>query len=164
MLINDDMKVREQEDEANSTGDDGWLSLKDVFSFLDRSMIVPTGVFKQFRIVVEYNDTAALAKLCSANNLAPYATKTNGLLLVDEVNEGETRDLMMKNYQGVVYRPLEIDTVIVPAITGLADTAADKSKKQEQSFLVNGFINKRLMRVALIQEPTDPITFENGYV
>jgi len=158
----DDIKVREQEEENNSTGSDGWLSLKDVFSFLDRSLIVPTGVFKQFRIVVEYNDSAALAKLCNTNNLAPYATITTGLLLVDEVNEGETRDLMMKNYQGVVYRPLEIDTVIVPAITGLADTAADKSKKQEQSYLINGFINKRLVRVALIQEPTDPTTFENG--
>jgi hypothetical protein len=158
----DDIKVREQEDEANSTGEDGWLSLKDVFSFLDRSLIVPTGVFTQFRVVVEYNDSAALAKLCSTNNLAPYATKTTGLLLVDEVNEGETRDLMMKNYQGVVYRPLELDTVIVPAITGLADTAADKSKKQDQSFLINGFINKRVVRVALIQEPTDATTYENG--
>lgn len=158
----DQIKVAEQEPETTNTGESGWLSLKDVFSFLDRSMIVPTGVFKQFRLVVEYNDTEALKRLCSTQNLAPYATLNTGLLLVDEVNEGETRDLMMKNYKGVLYRPLEIDTVFVPAITGLADTAADKSKKQDSSYLINGFVNKRLMRVALIQEATDASTFLNG--
>ena len=155
------IKVAEQEPETENTGEPGWLSLKDVFSFLDRSMIVPTGVFKQFRLVVEYNDSEALKRLCSLDNIAPYTTLNTGLLLVDEVNEGETRELMMKNYQGVVYRPLEIDTVIVPGIGGLADTAAEKSKVQSQTYLLNGFVNKRLMRVALIQEPTDVSTFIN---
>jgi len=160
-FIRTEIKVREQEDEARDTGKAGWLSLKDVFSFLDRSIIVPTGIFTQFRLVVEYNSDAVLKNLASANNQT-FTTLTTGLLLVDEVNEGETRDLMMKNYQGVAYRPLEIDTVVVPTITGLADTAADNQKEQSSSFLLNGFVNKRVVRAALIQEPTDATTWQNG--
>lgn len=146
---------------GNNAGEASWLSLKDVFSFLERSIIVPTGIFKQFRIVIEYNSDSRLKELATENNLT-MSTLTSGILLVDEVNQGATRDVMMKNYQGVVYRPLEVDTVYVPPIAGLADSALDKSKSQSNNFLVTGFNNKRVMRLALIQGATDATTWKSG--
>ena len=162
-----DIQVLQQNPVANNVNSRAWLSLKDHLSFFKSSMIIPTNVFRQFRIVIEYNSAGAMAQATSVNN----ATLTTGLsatgdpnvlLLADEVNEGDMRDAMAKNYEGVVYRPLEVDTVEIPAVAGAVDSVAGSIVEQGNSYLVNGFNGKRLRRLALANVATDSATFTNG--
>lgn len=162
-----DIQVLQQNPVADNVNSRAWLSLKDHLSFFKSSMIIPTNIFRNFRIVVEYNSAGAMAQATSVNN----ATLTTGLsatgdpnvlLLADEVNEGDMRDAMAKNYEGVVYRPLEVDTVVVPAVTGTADSVSASVVDQSNSYLVNGFNGKKLKRIALANVATDSSTFTNG--
>ena len=161
------IQLVEQNPQANNVNSRAWVSLKDHLSFFRSSMVIPTNVFRQFRIVVEYFTSGAMAQATSVNNatLSTGLSATgdpNVLLLVDEMNDGDMKNSMMSNYNGVVYRPIENDSVQIPAITGLANTAADQEKEQSNSFLVNGFNNKRLVRLLAVNTPNDSATFTNG--
>ncbi len=95
--------VREQNPQANTVNSaspqKAWISLKDMLSFLGASLVVPTSVFKQLRLVVEYNTPAEMQYFVTPTNAADRAVVTEGLLLVDEVNEGDMKDMLMKNYK-----------------------------------------------------------------
>lgn len=142
---------------ANNVGQKAWISLRDCISFLRSSSVVPTNIYKQFRIVVEYNDASALKYLTSVTN-ATVSTSADALLLVDEVNDGDAKDSMMRNYEGVSYRPIEAERVVVPAVT----VADDTESEQSLSFLVNGFNNKRLNRLLVVQQSGDSSTYDVG--
>ena len=161
------IQVTEQNPQGNNVNERAWVSLKDHLSFFKSSMVIPTNIFRQFRIVVEYLTSGAMAQATSVNNatLSTGLSATgdpNVLLIVDEVNDGDMKSSMMKSYNGVVYRPIEADSVQVPAITGLANTAADQEKEQSNTFLINGFNNKRLLRLLAVNTPNDKATFTNG--
>ena len=49
-----DIQLKEQNGEGNNIGERAWVSLKDHLSFFRNSMVIPTNVFRQFRIVIEY--------------------------------------------------------------------------------------------------------------
>ena len=167
----DDIQVSVQNPHANSTlvGKEAWINLRDMLSFLSSSMEVPTNVYKQLRLVVEYNSAGAMRYLVGRND-STIETTQNGLLMVDEINDGELKDAMMANYKGVVFRPLEVDSVVAPGGTGagepfngLANTSAvTAQKEQNNSYLVNGFNGKKLHRIAVTQTPTAPATWTNG--
>jgi hypothetical protein len=46
---------------------------------------------------------------------ATLASLTGSILVADEMNPSPERDAVMKSYQGVRYRPIEHDSVHVPA-------------------------------------------------
>lgn len=155
----DNIKVTEQNPQTNTEGDGAWVSLKDLLSFLGASLVVPTTLFKQLRIVIEYNSAAEAGALLNVDNATDVSTRSDSLLLVDEVNEGDMKDMLMKNYQGVVYRPLEVDQVVVPSTGAGADTATESQPSQTNTFLMNGFNNKKLHRVMIVNSPTDASTW-----
>ena len=155
----DGVKVAEQNPQSNTAGDKAWISLKDLLSFLGASLVVPTTLFKQLRLVIEYNSATEAAKYLDSDNATAVSTTSDALLLVDEVNEGDMKSMLMKNYQGVVYRPLETDQVVVPTTGAGADTAADAQPSQSNNFLMNGFNNKKLRRVMIVNAPTDSSTW-----
>lgn len=156
-LATNSYQLATQNPVANNVGKKAWISLRDCISFLRSSSIVPTNVFRQFRVVVEYNDAAALKYLTSVTN-ATVATSADALFLVDEVNDGDAKDSMMRNYEGVSYRPIEAERVVVPAVT----VADDTESEQSVSFLVNGFNNKRLNRLLIVQQAGDSATYDVG--
>jgi len=157
------IQVKEQNLVANNVNKRAWLSLKEHLSFFKSSMSIPTNVFKQFRIVIEYLNSAEMKHSTSVNNATlstgeSATANPNVLLLVDEVNEGDMRNAMMKNYQGVVYRPLEVDSVNLGALTPAANTET----AQTQTYLVNGFDGKKLIRILQVNSPQLASTFENA--
>ncbi len=85
-LATNSYQLRTQNPVANNVGKKAWISLRDCMSFLRSSSIVPSNIFRQFRVVVEYNDAAALKYLTSVTN-ATVATSAYAIFLVDEVNE-----------------------------------------------------------------------------
>jgi hypothetical protein len=135
-----------------------WISLRDLLPFLRSSMVLPTSVYKQLRVVIEYNSPSEMQYLTDRTN-ATKSTRNNSLLLCEELNDSDMRDAIMQNYQGVVYRPIEHEQVNAPAITGLADTVAENTKVQNNNYLLNGFNNKKLIKVCVVKQATDPSTF-----
>jgi len=148
-------QVATQNPGGNNIGKKAWISLRDCISFLRSSSVVPTNVYRQFRVVVEYNDASALKYLTSVSN-AVVTTSADALFLVDEVNDGDAKDSMMRNYDGVAFRPIEAERVVVPASAPANDTEGE----QALSFLVNGFNNKRLNRLLVVQQSGDATTYD----
>ena len=129
-----------------------WLSLKDMLPFLKASLYLPTNVFKQLRVVIEYNSIAEMTNLTKVSTAAKNTTE-NSLLLCEEVGDSQFKDMVMKQYKGVVYRPIENEQVYVPSITGLTE-AGVQTKEAVNNFLLSGFNGKKLMRMSVIQQPT----------
>tara|TARA_R110000850_G_scaffold107542_2_gene219270 strand:- start:576 stop:1898 length:1323 start_codon:yes stop_codon:yes gene_type:complete len=159
---NDDIKVRKQTGYSNNVGKNAWISLRELLDFCRSSMIIPTSTFKQLRVVVDYHQSAFINKNCVLKNNGTTSSTASALLVVDEVNDGEAKDSMMSGYEGVVFRPLETDSVVVPSVSGVADNAASSQIEKTHSFLVNGFNNKRLSKIAVFQQPTDAGTWQSG--
>ena len=158
--------VREQNPQASTVQqaapEKAWISLKDILSFLGASLVVPTSVFKQLRLVVEYNNSSELQYFVNPTNAADRAVVNEGLLLVDEVNDGDMKDMLMKNYKGVFFSPLETDTVRFLGTGAGADTAAGNTPSREQNFLMNGFNGKTLKRLMVVNRPANAATWANG--
>lgn len=164
------IKVNIQNPNNALAGKEAWISLRDCLSFLENSMSVPTNVYRQLRLVVEYNDPSVLKFLCNNEN-ATHNTTENALLVVDEVNDGDLKERMMKEYKGVVYKPLEVDSVVVEGgnsaggggatdpFNSLANTPTGSRLKQSKSYLLNGFNDKKLHRLAIAQTPTSSATW-----
>lgn len=145
---------------GNETGDVGqtsWFSLKGFLPFLSASLYVPTTVFKNLRLVINWKSPAELKALASDQSLT-YETLENTALIVDELNEGDAKMAAIKNYKGVVFKAIEHDRVVVDALTPVADSTV----VQDKSYLVNGFNNKTVERLIAIQSPTDPTTYTDS--
>ena len=100
-LDKDDVQVRQQNPRPEAqavaaTQQKAWISLKDLLSFLGASLVVPTTIYRQLRLVIEFNDAAELKFLLSKTNAAAPASINDTLLLVDEVNDGDMKDMLMK--------------------------------------------------------------------
>lgn len=134
-----------------------WLSLKGLLPFLSSSLYVPTTVFKNLRVVIEWKNPNELKNAVIDRSDVEHNI-TGTALVVDEVVAGEGRDLALKNYQGVVYRAVEVDSVHVNSQIPPAGT----SKVQNNRFLVNGFNNKTVERMLVVQTPLDETSWVNG--
>jgi len=139
-----------------------WVSLQDVFSFLASSIHLPTGILKDLRLVVIYNNLAEMNKLSTRNDQTAFAP-TRPLLIADEVNPGPMFDSFVASYKGVNYTPVEGDRVIQPAIAlgDLADTAAGSQLEKNSNNLMNGFTNKYVEKLVIMFQGTDANTWVN---
>ena len=138
-----------------------WISLKDMLPFLRSSLVLPTSVFTQLRVVVEYNSASEMTFL-TTDSSATKSVINDALLLAEEVQDGDMKDALMREYKGVVFRPIEHEQVVAPAITGLANVAGQAVKEQQNSYLLTGANGKKLIKVAVVQTPTDSSTWLNA--
>ena len=67
-LDKDDYTLKAQQPIANNLTKNGWISLQGCLSFLRSSMVVPTNLFRQLRVVVEYKDAEALKRVIKDKN------------------------------------------------------------------------------------------------
>lgn len=142
---------------SGSVGQTSWFSLKGFLPFLSASLYVPTTVFKNLRLVINWKSPAELKAIAGDQTLT-YETLENTALIVDELNEGDAKMAAIKNYKGVVFNAIEHDRVVVDPLTPVADSTV----VQEKSYLVNGFNNKTVERLIAIQSPTNPATYTNS--
>jgi hypothetical protein len=141
-----------------------WLSLKELLPFLKSSLVLPTRVFKNLRLVVEYNSPSELQFL-TKDSSATKSSTADALLLADEIEDGDMKDQMASQYQGVVFRPIESERVVAPAVDPagtLDDSAGNVVKKQENSYVLHGARNKKLIKIVVVQTPTSSATWLDG--
>ena len=139
-----------------------WISLKDLLPFLRSSLVLPTTVFHQLKVRVEYNSSAEMTFL-TTDSSATKESSQDALLLCEEVMDGDMKDALMKNYQGVVFRPIEHELVVAPALTAtLADNAGEETLEQNNEYKLTGATGKKLIKIAIAQTPTDSTTWLDG--
>jgi hypothetical protein len=153
---------------ADNVGSKSWISLRTVLPFLRESMVVPTSLYKQLRLEVNYHSAAGLQNLVQLRRDATITTETGAFVAAHEVAEGPVRDEMAREYRGVVYHPIEFDsvnttTVTQPSGAALANTSDNtKTAEQQNNFLLHGFDNKKLKRMLLVNTPTTATTWVDG--
>lgn len=148
----------------------GWLSLRECIPFLSASQYVPTNIFKNLKLVIEYEATSSLF-----TDSATLSFQTLEPLLVCElmVNSKVSNEMMME-YKGLSWIDLETDRMVLPSIplnefqlVPQTDPPTDRKANvnnplQQTSFLVNGFNNKRVNRVVMCNVPSVQTTFKTN--
>lgn len=153
----DDVKIETQET-LNSTDNKAWFSLGTLLPFLKSSFYVPTNVYKRLRLIINWKSDAELKDVIVEDRTHTLTTYKDVTLVVDEMNMSDQRESMMKSYEGLVWSEVELDSVDLPSVA----PQADSSLVQSNSFLVNGFNNKKLQKLLMVQTPTDSTTWVTG--
>ena len=148
-------------DQVKSSSD-AWVSLQEVFAFLNSSIHLPTGILQDLRLVNIYNSVSGMSLVSDKNDVTAF-TPTRPLLVADEVNPGPMFDSFVKSYRGVNYTPVEGDRVMIPAVplASLADTENGNNLESPSSHLLSGFTGKYVEKLVLMTQGTDPVSWEN---
>lgn len=131
---------------ASGTTAKGWLSLKSILPFLDNSAYLPTSIYKNLRLVIQYSN----AKNTTVNN-NQLPTTLEPMLIADEVLDPNKQSSIANSYKGVQFQAIEHDRVYLNAFP----TGAQAGDTQEQTFTVGGFDNKRVGRIVVVNSLTD---------
>ena len=113
----------------------GYLSLKDVFPFLQKLDYLHSGLFKNLRLVVEYGVNI------SVNSPATVKDTLQPLLCVDQILNESVAQKWLSEFKAISWNALEVEKVMLPA--------GDAGTKQEKSFRLNGFEQKTLGRLLI---------------
>jgi len=139
-----------------STTAKGWLSLRDCIPFLNASQYVPTNVFKNLRLVIEYDTKKSSFTEAS---LPVFAT-LEPVLVCDEMTNSAVAMQMMKEYKGMQWTDIETDRAYLNAVSDL--TVASPNTKQSKIFLIGSYNNKRVGRVVMANVPQVEATYKTG--
>ena len=140
----DPKRVREGQADTLCT-----LDLREVFPFLNSVSHLSTKLFKNLRVVLEYQPTtkpALMVKDTSGNGVDGLA-KTVPILILDEIEDMALVATLDKQMMSASWVSVEHDQVNLAAVPGLA--TYDDSAAQRQQLRVNGFLNKTCSRLMI---------------
>ena len=140
-------------DTQGETDHASWFSLKGFLPILSSSLYLPSMVYKNLRLVINWKNPSQLKEI-AVDTSGVFETYENCSLIVDMVRDDKIKDAIVKNYKGVVFRAIEHDRVQVNQI----NPAAGSKLFQNNRFLVNGFNNKTVERMFVVQTPTNEAT------
>ena len=140
--------VQKQVKQTTATTTKGMLVLSDALPMLKRTEILPTTIFKELRLVMEFEtDKNALGH----NNTLTYTTLPNPLLVVEEILDSSVVSALTKSFNGIGWLSIERD--MISHSTKLAVTGT-REQSNSASLLYKAFDNKYLHRVLLLTQPT----------
>lgn len=125
----------------------GIINLQKELSFLHNSLIVPTVVFRDLRLVIEWERD--LNNIFRVSPGAANVTMLRPYLVCKEITNEQMAVEFLKKYNGVTYNPIEMDTVTVPM--GDAGTTQKINKK------INGFKNKIVNKLVVQKKPSESV-------
>lgn len=130
----------------------GWLSLKSILPILDASLYCPTTVFKNLRLVIQWNTNKGQLGLGATGTASTVGSCNEPILIVDEVVNPERRMQIAKQYKGVQFNAIEHDRVSIAAMSSAAAGVVDVTKT------IGGFDNKRVNRFLIVNTPNTVVT------
>jgi len=119
----------------------GWLDVKRFLPMLQSLMYLPTSVFKDMRLVIQFKQGV----------LANQATNINPTLIVDEMTDPETQNKLLSGFKGGMFMELEHDFV---RLNGKNPSAAEQTLEQDETKQLKGYDNKYVNRLLLVKTPT----------
>ena len=137
-------------DTTKATSAKGWLSLKSILPILDASLYLPTTVYKDLRLVIEYNNNIA-----QTNFQATASSTLEPLLIVDEIVDPEKQAQITSEYKGVSYLAIEHDRLYIPSMVQ-GDNAVQKISQS-----IGGFNNKTVNRLLIVKSSTNGTAITN---
>jgi hypothetical protein len=162
VLDKDDYLQVAQSPVADTVGKKAWVSLRECLPFLRSSVIVPTSIYKNLRLEVNYHSPSGLKNFVQKRRDATLSAPQGAIVLFNEVGEGDVKEAMKKQYQGVSFRALEFDRAQVPAVTTAVTDDSTKLVLQQNNFVIHGFNGKRVGRLLMAQTSTDTATWIDG--
>ena len=140
-----------------STGK-GILNVAECLPLLKAMKYIPTTIFKDVRLVIEF-ESSAMAVI--GNSLDTVSSISNPLLVVDEILDQGLISQLTSDFRGVGWKAIERDqqnVVVDPSIK------ADEPKTQTPVLHLRGFDNKYLHRIVMLTTPQKGLDKTDGTV
>ena len=138
---------------TESTTKLGYLTLQQLLPFLEKSLYVPTTVYKNLKLVIKFETDQV--NILTHTNKAPQTVRP--VLFCNELLGDVVKNL--GPYKGVQWDAVEHDLVVLPAITGLGDDYNEETEDQSITFNPHGFKNKTLKRLLMVNTPTSILVY-----
>ena len=119
----------------------GWLDVKRYLPMLQAIMYLPTSVFKDLRLVIQFK----------AGVLTNQATNINPTLIVDEMTDPQTQNKLLSGFKGGLFMEMEHDFI---RINGNNPSVGQQILQQDETKQLKGFDNKYVNRLLLVKTPT----------
>jgi hypothetical protein len=119
----------------------GWLDVKRFLPMLQALMYLPTSVFKDMRLVIQFKSGV----------LTNQATNINPTLIVDEMTDPETQNKLLSGFKGGLFMEMEHDFV---RINGKNPSVGEQTLEQSETKQLKGYDNKYVNRLLLVKTPT----------
>lgn len=115
--------------------DDGAvLKLSDYLDFLKQARILPTSIFQNLRIIINYSSSAINACSVPAN----YTSTNEPVLVVDEIDDVEQAKALASQFKEVQWEAIETDQVSI-------------AREQSANYTIKGFDGDKLVNRLLVQ-------------
>jgi hypothetical protein len=124
---------------AGTVGQQAWVSLKSIFPFLAQVSVLPTSIFRQLRVEIEYHSSVDLANYVVDATLTTAVT-SHALLLADEITSPAARMAMLEQFAATPIKwksPVE-DSFLLNA-NAPADNDGQRVVPTEQSQRLRAF-------------------------
>ena len=134
-----------------------FMDLREVFPILNSVTHLPTSVFPNLRVEIEFNTSGALVN--TNNTAAPEFNTLRPVLVVDVIENPTVVANLNKQMGDFSWREIEHDQFVIPAGIGLgaggAVGATGARVVQPVNVKLNGYNNKIVDRVLIVKEIQD---------
>ena len=136
-------------DTAVGTTASSWIDLRQIFPILANMSHLPTSMFKNLRVVIEYdiNDQVSNA----TNNVL---TSLRPILAVNVMTNPKVVDALNKNMSALSWLEVEHDQFVIPQSANNG-AAGDQLLEQPITVKLNGYNAKRMERMLIVKEITN---------
>ena len=141
---------------TSSTTKLGYLTLQQLLPFLSKSLYVPTTVYKNLRLVINFETDQV--NVLTLSNKGPQTIRP--VLFCDELIDDVVNNL--GSYKGVQWDAVEHDVVVLPAITTIGSDGIVTTADQSITFNPHGFKNKTLKRLLMVNTPTSSEVYQSA--
>ena len=132
------------------------LDLRTIFPMLNSVSHLPTSLFRNLRIEIEFDASQASQILMDTNN----TIKTlRPVLAVDVIENPALVDSMNSKLTNASWLEIEHDMFVIPAAPA---TAANSGIRQNTNVKINGFNNKHLERLLIVKQIQNAAKELNG--
>tara|TARA_R110000787_G_scaffold66528_1_gene149351 strand:- start:2987 stop:4123 length:1137 start_codon:yes stop_codon:yes gene_type:complete len=132
------------------------LDLRTIFPMLNSVSHLPTSLFRNLRIEIEFDASQASQILMDTNN----TIKTlRPVLAVDVIENPALVDSMNSKLTNASWLEIEHDMFVIPSAPA---TAANSGVRQNVNVKINGFNNKHLERLLIVKQIQNGVKELNG--
>lgn len=139
---------------TNATTDTAWLDMREIFPILGQMTHLPTAVFKNLRVVIEYEMGSQVSN--ATNNTL---TTLRPVLAVNVMTNPAVVDALNRKMLAVSWLEVEHDQFNIPSAPNNVDNV-----EQTLAIKLNGFNAKRLERMLIVKEIANSALEENANV
>lgn len=145
--------------DASTSGvtNSAYFHLSEVFPMLNSVTHLPTSIFENLRVEVEF-DSSRQSNLMDTTKT--FAT-LRPVLVADVLEDPKIVDMMNKNFRAASWLEREHDQFVIPQSANNGG-ANDQKLVQSVNVKVNGFNNKRVERLLMVKELSDTSLFLYG--